>query len=83
MSKPFTTLANIGLAGFLLWSGSLVFLYLWQLMEKVVNPHIKNMNRGEVIQFGLIALTFLILDVLIIRRFIRLSKKRGEGKQKL
>lgn len=64
-------LANIGLAIFLILTSALASIYFILLYEKIVRPQYKNMNTRETIYFGLLALVFVLLDVVIVRRFIR------------
>ncbi len=75
MNNFFRLVVNVGLAIFLLWSGLLVIFYFGMLFEKIVHPNFKNMNGKEAFQLGLLAILFLVLDILIIRRFVRLRKK--------
>ena len=55
MQKIFRVLANVGLAGFLIWSALLVIIYFGDFTpDKIVRPQYKNMNSREVIYFGLL-----------------------------
>ena len=75
MNRFFSILINIGLAGFLLFTGLLLVAYIGLLFEKLVHPNFKNMNNKEALYLGLSAILFLILDFFIVRRFIMLRKK--------
>jgi len=41
MQKIFKILNNLGLAGFLIWTGLLVIIYLAALWDKIVRPMLK------------------------------------------
>jgi hypothetical protein len=75
MQRFLRILINVGLAGILIWTSLLVFIYFRLLWDKIVRPQYKNMNDKEVIQFGLLALAFIVVDIFIVRRFIRLVRK--------
>jgi hypothetical protein len=75
MPKTFNILINVGLALFLIWTSLLVFSYFALLADKIVKPQYKNMTGEQTIYFGLLAIVFIALDVLIIRRFIRLLRR--------
>ena len=72
---------NIGLAAFLVPSVPLVIAYFALLFQKITEPHQKNMNGNEVIQFGLIAVLLAIVDFFIIRRFVKVVRKSNDRQQ--
>jgi len=76
MSKVFRILINVGLAIFFVWSGALIIIYLALLWDKLARPQYKNMNDREAVYFGLLALVFVMVDVLIIRHFIGAMKTK-------
>lgn len=69
-------LVNVGLFLFFIFSSLLVIIYVGLLYDKITRPTFKNMNDGEVIWFGLLALVLATFDFLIIRRFIRGGLKK-------
>jgi hypothetical protein len=81
MQKIFRVLTNLGLVGLLIWTGLLVIIYFAALWEKIVRPEYKNMNSRQVIYFGLLAIVFIVLDILIVRRFIRLFRRSNDRQQ--
>lgn len=83
MQKIFKVLTNLGLAGFLIWTGLLVIIYFAALWDKIARPQYKNMNSREVVYFGLLAILFIVLDVLIVRRFMRLLRRSNDRQHKL
>jgi hypothetical protein len=83
MQRIFKVLIDIGLGGFLIWTGLLVIIYFGLLWDKIVRPQYKNMNTKEAIYFGLLALVFIALDILIVRRFVRQLKGSNDRQHKL
>ena len=77
MRKWRMILINIGLAIFFIWTSVLVLIYVGLLWDKTVRPQYKNMNWEQARYFGLLALAFTILDILIARRFVKLLKKHS------
>jgi hypothetical protein len=78
MQRIFKALENIALAGFLIWTSLLVIIYFGALWDKIVRPQYKNMNSKQVIYFGILAIIFIVLDVFIIGRFIRLLRRSND-----
>jgi hypothetical protein len=75
MEKLVKILVNAGLSLFFICTSVLVIIYVGLLWEKITRPHYKNMNWEEAKYFGLIALAFAILDILIVRRLVKLLRK--------
>jgi hypothetical protein len=83
MQRASKVLINIGLGGFLIWTGLLVIIYFGLLWEKIVRPQYKNMNTKQAIYFGLLALVFIVLDILIVRRFVKQLRRNNDRQDKL
>ena len=75
MKYMLTILFNIVLAGFLIFSSFWVTGY-YVIAWKKNDPHYAPMTSKEVFFFGLATGLILVLDVLIIRRFVRMILKR-------
>ena len=76
MDKLIKFLVNLGLTAFLILTSLLVIIYVGLLLDKITRPHYKNMNWEQARYFGLLALVFATLDILIVRRFIKLGNKK-------
>jgi len=61
---------------FVIGNGFLISIYLGALYERIVNPSYKNLNNEEFIYFGAFLFGFVIVDILIIRMFIRKIRSR-------
>jgi hypothetical protein len=83
MQRVFKILSNIGLGAFLIWTGLLVIIYLALLWDKVVRPQYKNMNTEQAMYFGLLALVFVVLDILIVRRFLKQLRRSSDRQHNL
>lgn len=69
-------LIELGLAAFLLFTLSLVATYFIQLIEKIVRPNFKNLDTASFIWLGGLIAVFLVVDVVIIRRWILKARKK-------
>ena len=67
---------NLALGIFMLITALLVAGYISLLADKILRPQFKNMNNREVLYFGLIAIGLIVIDLAIVRRWIRSYKQR-------
>jgi len=76
MDRLIKFLVNLGLIAFLILTSVLVIIYIGFLWDKITRPHFMNVNGEQVKYLGLLALVFTVLDILIVRRFIKLGNKK-------
>jgi hypothetical protein len=62
---------NLGLFVFLVFSSMLVALYFSALYDKIVTPQFRNLDAARFIWIGFIVVAFIVIDLLILRRFVR------------
>ena len=77
MRKILNLLLNIGLGSFLLYTIVLVVLYFSFLIGRITNPGQKNMSNMEAVQYGMLALAFLVIDYFVAKRLIRAMGKEN------
>lgn len=83
MKKIRQFVVNALLAVFFICTFFLVIVYFEMLWDKIARPQFKNINGQQVFFFGLLAIVFVILDVLIAKRFIRLIRGRKDNSGKV
>ena len=76
MDRLIKFLVNLGLITFLILTSVLVIIYVGFLWDKMTRPDFMNINGEQVKYLGLVALVFTVLDILIVRRFIKLVNKK-------
>ena len=66
---------NVGLFLFVVFSILLCILYFGLLYDKITRPTFKNMNAEGFQWGGLLVGIFLVVDIFILRSFLRRLKK--------
>jgi hypothetical protein len=61
---------------FILYTGTLIFLYFGLLYEKVIRPQFKNLDFEGFFLFGLVAMFLAFIDFLLVKWLIRSFKGR-------
>ena len=61
---------------FFAFSVLLIAAYLVLLYNKITSPTIEQLETDDFVWLGILILGFITIDFLIVRRFIRRSKKR-------
>ena len=54
----------------------MAFTYFFLLYEKVNRPNFKNMNDSEALYFGIIVVIFLVIDFLLLKRWMQKIRHR-------
>lgn len=70
------TLINFGLFLFICFSALLIYIYISLLIEKIQRPTFKNLDSESFIWIGGVMLIFIIVDILILKHFSGLLKKK-------
>jgi polyferredoxin len=69
--REMKSLINLGLLFFLGFSFFVMYAYSVALYEKIKRPSFKNLSNETFMIFGLVVLTFMIVDYFIIKRFLK------------
>jgi len=76
MKSTISFLINLGVFIIGLISSLAIFIYMALLIEKINSPHFKNLQYREFAWIGLALVPIALLDVLIVRRFFRMLKRK-------